>query len=78
MLAIAVLTAAERRPQDAGHAALAVLRRALKEAAKVRAPALLDVYEMLERRLGHSLPWRWLHALGERAGHALPPASCSP
>ncbi len=72
MIAIAVLTAAERRPQALASRLSPYSADLSKEAAKVRAPALLDVYEMLERRLGASAPWRWLHALGERAGTSAP------
>jgi tight adherence protein B len=72
MIAIVVLTAAERRPQTLASRLSPYSADLSKEAAKVRAPALLDVYEMLERRLGHSLPWRWLHGLGERAGTSAP------
>lgn len=72
MIAIVTLTAAERRPQSLASRLALYSAELSKEATKVRAPALLDVYEMLERRLGASMPWRWLHTLGERAGSGAP------
>ncbi len=72
MISFLALTTAERRPQSLA-ARLSLYSADLsKEAAKVRAPALLDVYEMLERRLGSTLPWHWLHRLGEQSGTTAP------
>jgi tight adherence protein B len=72
MLSILALTAAERRPQALGARLSPYSADLSKEAAKVHGAALLDVYEMLERRLGQTPPWRWLHTLGERAGSSAP------
>ena len=67
-LSAVVLTAAERRPQALTARLSPYSADLSKEAAKVQGAALLDVYEMLEDRLGRYPPWRWLHRLGERAG----------
>jgi tight adherence protein B len=67
-----VLTAAERRPQALTARLSPYSADLSKEAAKVQGAALLDVYEMLEDRLGGYPPWRWLHRLGERAGSTAP------
>jgi tight adherence protein B len=72
MLSVLALTAAERRPQALGARLSPYSADLSKEAAKVHGAALLDVYEMLERRIGGTPPWRWLHTLGERAGSNAP------
>jgi tight adherence protein B len=72
LLALVGLTAAERRPR-ALSARLAPYSADLsREAAKIHGPALLDAYEMLERRLGGTFAWRWLRTLTERSGSTAP------
>jgi tight adherence protein B len=72
MASFVVLTAAERRPR-ALSARLAPYSADLsREVAKVHGPALLDAYEMLERRLGATAGWRWLQSLTERSGSTSP------
>ena len=71
-LSTVVLTAAERRPQALTARLSPYSADLSKETAKVQGAALLDVYEMLENRLGRYAPWRWLHRLGERAGSSAP------
>ncbi|HET7429536.1 MAG TPA: type II secretion system F family protein [Gaiellales bacterium] len=72
MLSTLALTAAERRPQALSARLSPYSADLSKETAKVQGAALLDVYEMLESRLGRYAPWRWLHRLGERAGSTAP------
>jgi tight adherence protein B len=72
MLSTMLLTAAERRPQALSARLSPYSADLSKETAKVQGAALLDVYEMLESRLGRHAPWRWLHRLGERAGSSAP------
>ena len=66
------LSAAERRPQALTARLSPYSADLSKDAAKVHGPALLDVYETLERRLGKTRPWGWLHQLAERAGSSVP------
>ncbi|MDX6594313.1 MAG: tight adherence protein [Gaiellales bacterium] len=70
--AITFLTRAQRKPQSLGTKLLPYSADLSKEAAKVENAALLDVYEMLERRMGKSSAWRWLTRLGERSGATAP------
>jgi tight adherence protein B len=70
--AITFLTRAQRKPQSLGARLLPYSADLSKEAAKVESAALLDVYDMLERRMGKSAPWRWLSRLGERSGATAP------
>jgi tight adherence protein B len=70
--AITFLTRAQRKPQSLGTKLLPYSADLSKEAAKVENAALLDVYEMLERRMGKSSAWHWLTRLGERSGATAP------
>ena len=72
MLSTLALTAAERRPQALSARLSPYSADLSKETSKVQGAALLDVYEMLENRLGGYAPWHWLHRLGERAGSSAP------
>jgi len=71
-LAFAALAAAERRPQALAARLSPYSSELSKEAAKVRGTALLDAYDLLDRRLGRTVAWQRLHHLGERAGSTAP------
>ena len=68
MLATMVMSAAERRPQALTARLSPYSSELSKEAAKAHQPALTDMYEGLETRLGKTRAWGWLHMLAERAG----------
>jgi tight adherence protein B len=72
MLATVVMNAAERRPQALTARLSPYSAELSKEAAKAHEPALTDMYEELETRLGQTWAWRWLHTLAERAGSTVP------
>jgi tight adherence protein B len=72
MVSTLALTAAERRPQALSARLSPYSADLSKETAKVHGAALLDVYDMLEGRLGGYAPWKWLHRLGERGGSTAP------
>jgi tight adherence protein B len=72
MLATVVMSAAERRPQALTARLSPYSSELSKEAAKEHEPALTDMYEGLETRLGKTRAWGWLHTLAERAGSTVP------
>jgi tight adherence protein B len=72
MLATVVMSAAERRPQALTARLSPYSSELSKEAAKAHEPALTDMYEGLETRLGKTRAWGWLHTLAERAGSTVP------
>jgi tight adherence protein B len=72
MAAFTFLTRAQRRPRTLGDRLLPYSADLSKEAAKVENTAMLDVYDMLERRLGKSAVWGWLSRLAERSGATAP------
>ena len=72
MLATVVMSAAERRPQALTARLSPYSSELSKEAAKAHEPALTDMYEELETRLGKTHAWRWLHTLAEQAGSTVP------
>jgi len=72
MLATVVMSAAERRPQALTARLSPYSSELSKEAAKAHEPALTDMYEGLETRLGKTRVWGWLHTLAERAGSTVP------
>jgi tight adherence protein B len=72
MLATVIMSAAERRPQALTARLSPYSSELSKEAAKAHEPALTDMYEELETRLGKTRAWRWLHTLAERAGSTVP------
>jgi tight adherence protein B len=72
MLATVVMSAAERRPQALTARLSPYSSELSKQAAKAHQPALTDMYEGLETRLGKTRVWGWLHTLAERAGSAVP------
>ena len=72
MLATVIMSAAERRPQALTARLSPYSSELSKEAAKAHEPALTDMYEGLETRLGKTRAWGWLHTLAERAGSTVP------
>ena len=72
MLATVVMSAAERRPRALTARLSPYSSELSKEAAKAHEPALTDMYEGLETRLGKTRAWGWLHTLAERAGSTVP------
>ncbi|MFL6049295.1 MAG: type II secretion system F family protein [Gaiellales bacterium] len=72
MIATVIMNAAERRPQALTARLSPYSSELSKEAAKAHEPALTEMYEELETRLGKTRAWRWLHTLAERAGSTVP------
>ncbi|HEV8450350.1 MAG TPA: type II secretion system F family protein [Gaiellales bacterium] len=72
MLATVIMSAAERRPQALTARLSPYSSELSKEAEKSHQPALTDMYEELETRLGKTSAWQWLHSLAERAGSTVP------
>jgi tight adherence protein B len=72
MIATVIMSAAERRPQALTARLSPYSSELSKEAEKAHEPALTDMYEELETRLGKTPAWRWLHTLAERAGSTVP------